>query len=175
MGLSPLAALSCSLSPGPGRWIELAEQLTVCGRLLRAAIGPLAGRQGLTDSQFSTLVVCRHAPPDGLGQTELAQILAVSPALVSTVVEGLRGRGLLQGRRAANDRRRQLWQLTPAGQSLLAGVAADLSDWAAAMDRRVASADLTNLHRMLEQLVALLHQAPAPATAQGPARQRRAG
>lgn len=175
MGLSPFAASSCPPVPGPGQWVELAEQLTVCGRLLRAVIGPLAGRQGLTDSQFSTLVVCRYAPPDGLGQTDLARILAVSPALVSTVVEELRARGLLQGRRAAADRRRQLWQLTPAGQSLLAGVAADLTDWAAAMDRRVAPADLADLHRILEQLVNLLRQADALAAPQGPARQRRAG
>jgi DNA-binding MarR family transcriptional regulator len=120
--------------PPAARWLELAERLTVCGRLIRSVISPLTDRRGVSDSLLSVLLVCRCAPSEGLAQNHIAAALAISPAGVSIQVEQLRAQGLLRGRRAASDRRRQLWRLTAAGVTLLEGVLADLADWSARMD-----------------------------------------
>jgi DNA-binding MarR family transcriptional regulator len=72
-------------------------------------------RYGLSEPELALLWACRKAPPGGRGQRELAEELAVSPAHVSGLVERLRRAGLLRARTAEEDRRRRLWQLTPAG------------------------------------------------------------
>jgi DNA-binding MarR family transcriptional regulator len=48
----------------------------------------------------------------------LAQILAVSPAQISGLVERLCAAGLLQCLAAEGDRRLRLWRLMPAGQAI---------------------------------------------------------
>lgn len=161
--------------------MDLAERLGVCARLVRGVLGPAVAGHGLSESQLSVLVVCQYAPPSGLGQNELAAALAVSPALVSTLVEQLRAAGLLRGRRAPSDRRRQVWRLTGAGEDVLARVAADLGDWAAQVERHVGEADLLQFRRVLGQLVALLRRTNADAgdvpnsPLSGTNRKRRAG
>jgi DNA-binding MarR family transcriptional regulator len=124
------------VEPGPpaARWLELAEQLTICGRLFRGVLSPLTERRRVSESLLSLLLVCRSAPPEGLAQTHIASVLAISPASVSLQVEQLRAEGLLKGHRVASDRRRQLWRLTEAGAALLEGILADLADWSAGMD-----------------------------------------
>jgi len=101
------------------RWGELAERIVVCARLLRDDLNQRAGRCDVSEPEFSLLWICRQSPPEGIGQNELADSLAISASAVSGLVERLRRRGLLQGRRGQSDRRRQLWRLTPAGRSRL--------------------------------------------------------
>lgn len=99
------------------------------------------------------LWACRRTPPGGLPQQELAAAMAVSAAQVSVLVEQLRRQGLLQGRRAQNDRRRQLWRLTPAGRARLQDVLADLSDWARAAADRLGADGPQALGRLLDGLI----------------------
>jgi DNA-binding MarR family transcriptional regulator len=54
-----------------------------------------------------------------LDQADLAEQLVVSPAQVSGAVERLRSLGLLERMQHERDRRRQLWQVTNAGDELL--------------------------------------------------------
>jgi DNA-binding MarR family transcriptional regulator len=117
------------------QWVELAQRVLVCARMLRNELGQQAGRWQLSEPEFSLLWVCCKAPPLGFSQNELADKLAVSAAQISGLVEQLRGAGLLQGRRAATDRRRQLWRLTDAGETTLRTILADTS---ALVDRVVA-------------------------------------
>ena len=58
-------------------------------------------------------------PPSPLDQADLAEQLVVSPAQVSGAVERLRSLGLLERVDSQRDRRRQLWQVTGAGDALL--------------------------------------------------------
>ena len=172
------------LSPPASRWLALAEQLSVCVRMLRGVVAPLAARHRLSQSQLCLVLVCRKAPPSGLGQSQLAESLAASPAQVSAQVEQLRRMGLLAGRRGDSDRRRQFWRLTPAGRAVVRRVLEELADWAAGMDGRLDADRFAALARLLDQLcssvrdglpgAALRHFDPGPGSA-GESLRRRTG
>lgn len=121
------------------RWVESAERMLACGRLLHGHISRQAGRHQLSEAEFSLLWACRDIPSSGVGQNELAARLAVSPAQVSGLVERLRRKGLLEGHRPSHDRRRQHWQLTPEGRDTLQAVLAGLADWAGRLDEALRS------------------------------------
>lgn len=132
------------------RWIELSEQISQCARLLRAEVARQSEPAQLTDAEFSMLWSCAAAPAGGVSQKELAAALAVSPAHVSGLVEQLRGKGLLRGRRAATDRRRRLWQITPQGRAELHSLLVRLGQWAKRMDEQA--------DRLPEQLTPLIQR-----------------
>ena len=118
-------------------WADLAETISTCARLLRTVVAGRAAEQGISDSQFSLLWACRAAPPGGLSQNRIAAALAVSPALVSGLVEQLRQAGHLESRRGLSDRRRQLWQLTARGWEVLRAISAELPDWVQPWENRI--------------------------------------
>jgi len=101
------------------QWIEFAQRVSICGRMVRDRLARLAARCQLSEPEFGVLWACREAHPAGLCQSELADSLAVSAAQVSGLVERLRRNGLLEGRRPAADRRRQHWRLTSQGRATL--------------------------------------------------------
>jgi len=108
-------------------WLELAEQVLICARLLRDALSPWIIRRGLAEAEFAVLWACRQPPPGGLAQHQLAARLTVSAGQISGQVEKLRRRGLLHGRRSRHDRRRRLWRLTRSGRDVVLGVLDDLA------------------------------------------------
>ena len=152
-------------APDSRPWLELAELLSRCERLLRDEIQQRTARQGLSEAQFSLLWTCRQAPAGGLSQSELSQALALSAAHVSGQVEQLRAKGLLAGQRSAPDRRRQLWQLTSAGQAQLDTLLEELLGWAEQLDRQLAPDRRQALAGLLKQLAACLAGESAVATA----------
>ncbi len=126
--------------------------MSVCARILRDELAQHVGRRQLSRGEFSMLLACRDASCGGLGQKELGEIAGVSPAHVSGLVEQLHRRGLMQRRRSAADRRRQLWHLTPAGRANLCDVLTDLADWAGPLDARTSALGHDTLRRLLKQL-----------------------
>lgn len=107
-------------------WGGIAQRLltqVVIGRRCQRAILALLDEAQLTDTQLLVLWGIEQFLPasegNGVGQSEVAQSLGISPAQVSGLVEQLRKQGDLDCRRAANDRRQQLWHLTPAGRERL--------------------------------------------------------
>ena len=148
------------------RWVELVEQILICGRKMRDDLTRRTARQRLAAAEFSALWVCRESPPAGLSQNELADALAVSPAQVSGLVERLRCRGLLESRRSAEDRRRQYWRLSDAGQAALQMALNDLADWAQQLDERLAidgPEDAIRLAELIDRLASVLRSAePRP-------------
>ncbi len=63
-----------------------------------------------------------EGPVRGLDQTSLSASLGCSPAQVSVLVERQRAQGYLIGCPALDDRRRQVWQLTSAGKTLIQAI-----------------------------------------------------
>ncbi len=151
-------------------WIELAGAVGLCARKLGAVVAPAAACHDLSASQLAVLAVCRQAPRDGLAQSRMAEVLGLSPATVSGIVEQLRARGLLEGRRSAADRRRQEWRLTDRGAALFRAVAAELAEPAARVQQHVGATALDAFRRLLDRLGAALDAAERPST-----RVRRAG
>lgn len=136
------------------RWVALAQRMLACSRAFRDELAHYAADWPINEQEFLLLWTCREAPPAGVSQTELAERLAVSAAQVSGLVEKLRCERFLEGHRGEHDRRRQLWRLTPEGQTLLAGCLADLVAWAESLDRRLGSDAVRALCHWLDQLAA---------------------
>lgn len=106
------------------------DQLCRCiatGRQASRKLAAWVSRFDLKESEFRLLWLLRvgNAPLD---QSQLAGLLASSPAQVSALVERLRGRGFLSGEAPPGDRRRCQWKLTTAGNELLAKVIKQSAD-----------------------------------------------
>ena len=138
------------------RWAELAQWLGCCERALREDLARHAVPLDLPHAHFSLLWACRQAPSEGLSQSELASLLALSPAHVSGQVEQLRARGWLAGERKAPDRRRQVWQLTAEGNSQLEALLVALMQWAERLEDELAPQGRQSLLSLLRQLALAL-------------------
>ncbi len=135
------------------RWVALAQRVLACARALREELSCRAAAWPVSEQEFLLLWNCREAPADGVGQTELAARLAVSAAQVSGLVERLRCGGMLECRRAAHDRRRQLWRLTSAGHATLDACLADLAALAQRLNRRMRGEAVRALCRRLDRVL----------------------
>lgn len=76
------------------------------------------GDLGLTPRQFAALVKMRDE--NEVSQNRLGRLTAMDRATIQGVVRRLRERGLVVERPDPDDRRRSLWRLSPAGETLLA-------------------------------------------------------
>ncbi len=99
---------------------ELARWLARARRWADAVDGCLAPL-GLSQAPFGILWACSRAPSLGIAQSDLAIATGLSPAHISALVEQMRRKDWLRCDRAAQDRRRQLWQLTPLGREQFLG------------------------------------------------------
>lgn len=99
--------------------------------LLEEQVQPL----GLEGSECLVLWLCgTRAHHAGWAQQDLATAVGVSPALMSSMVEELRKRGLMEMKRSPVDRRRQVWRLLAQGEDLLHQVRGSLSSIAQQLD-----------------------------------------
>jgi DNA-binding MarR family transcriptional regulator len=145
-------------------WLHLVERVAVCSRLLRAALDNRMADCDLNPSQFSVLWACFHQPA-GVGQSELAELLAVSPAHVSGLVEQLRRRKLLAGHRPSADRRRQQWRLTPQGEACVKAVRTALRTWVEGLERHLPRDASRTLARLVDRVTEAVEAADRPACA----------
>jgi len=128
----PAAGLG-SRPPGDSqaeRLLRLVHWTSAASRQLRRRLAEVALAIDLSDAELLVVWLCRG---DGHVQVELAGAIGISPAQMSGLVERLRIRGLVAMHRLAMDRRRQVWRTSPAGESLLGGVAGQLDELAAAV------------------------------------------
>ncbi|MBX3415825.1 MAG: hypothetical protein KF708_24290 [Pirellulales bacterium] len=132
--------------------------VSVAARRLRASLAEQIAGHGLGESEFALLWACYRPASDrleaeGLTQIELSQLLELSPASVSGLVEDLRRAGLLAGARSTVDRRRQVWHLSEQGDALIRRLLEELSVWAATLDQ---TCDATQRESLAEALQRLL-------------------
>ena len=161
----PIASSSNLAAAG---WLHLAGKLNRCSRLLGERIAQEAERQGISEPQFALLWSCLASPAEGVSQSELADVLLVSPAHVSGLVEQLRRRGLLEGRRSTKDRRKQIWQLTPQGRATMEALVSTLTSWTIHLESQLERQVVGQLSALLAQLHQALRHEPRPATVDEP-------
>lgn len=101
-------------------WLAQAIETIAAGRRRQKQLGDHAGAADLGESEALLLWTC--ARQNAASQRILSARLGLSTGQVSGVLEGLRRRGLLTGRRSEIDRRRQAWSITDAGRAALAKV-----------------------------------------------------
>src|SRR5262245_50172842 len=116
------------------RLLRLIHWSGAVSRQLRRQLSEAASACGLTDNELLVVWLCRD---EGRVQVDLAGAIGVSPAQMSGVVERLGARGLVAMHRPTIDRRRQVWQSSAAGQSLLHSIAPRLESLAAALEARL--------------------------------------
>ncbi|MCC7085779.1 MAG: winged helix-turn-helix transcriptional regulator, partial [Pirellulales bacterium] len=142
------------------RWLEVFERFFTCARQMRRALTDCTERHGLSDVELSMLSHCFRSGEVGMSQVELAEATSLSTAQISGMVEQLRARGLIAGCRDANDRRRQIWQITAAGRDLLNGVLADLHGLAERLLPFWNDQASQTIERLTEQCVGQQHHRP---------------
>ena len=104
-------------------------------RHLRSLLDEQVQPLGLDGAECLVLWLCAtHAHHAGWAQQDLANAIGVSPALMSSLVEGLRKRGLMEMKRSPVDRRRQVWQLLSQGEDLLNKIRTNLGSVAEQLD-----------------------------------------
>ncbi len=101
-------------------WLGLVLEASAVARASRQRLADEVAASELSDQEFLVLWLCDAQPLAARGQGELAAAIGVSAAQMSGLVERLRRRNLLRFERLGHDRRRQVWQLTSDGQTLLA-------------------------------------------------------
>lgn len=110
---------------------ELLEQLAFRSQLryfFRRALTALdatAAEFGLSPMGYHAVLVLGGAGTAGLGEQEMVEHLASSPAHTSVLVRQLVSLGLIERRRGGQDRRRVSLRLTPKGWAVVAQIAGE--------------------------------------------------
>jgi DNA-binding MarR family transcriptional regulator len=132
-------------------WLQVVLQIGVAVRAARRHLAGKAAACDLSEQEFLVLWLCDDVAAAHRGQRELAEAVGVSPAQMSGLVERLRVRNLLQFERCGTDRRRQVWQLTAAGQTLLTGVCQTFLSATGKMPSSLTLAEIHQLSSLLER------------------------
>ena len=120
-----------SLSPAEEATLRAVEhwaEISAAAVRSRLPLDQVTCSRGYDALTLAVLTLCGTALTDGCSQQELLTRLPTSPAHLSGLLERLRRQGLLDSHRAAQDRRRQQWQLTTQGQTLLKELCTHLTD-----------------------------------------------
>jgi DNA-binding MarR family transcriptional regulator len=164
----PLATTGFTPSPrdcgeDADRLLEYIHSVGGAVRRLRNMLDEQVRPLGVEGVESLVLWLCatrgHHA---GWAQQDLATAVGVSPARMSSLVEGLRKRGLMEMKRSPVDRRRQVWQLLAQGEDLLQQIRSSLGGIAQQVDGLVPR----NEPQATEQVFARLSE---PNTAGAPA------
>ena len=141
---------------GPGDVDRLLEFIHAGGgafRRLRSLLDEQVQPLGLLGAECLVLWLCAtRAHHAGWAQQDLATAVGVSPALMSSLVEGLRKRGLMEMKRSPVDRRRQVWRLLSQGEDLLSQIRSSLGGIAQQMDELVSVEEQEATQRVFARL-----------------------
>lgn len=122
---------------------------------LHALEEELFGRVELTPQQYNVLRLLRGHHPEKLPTLALASRLVSRAPDITRMLDKLEARGLVERERRSENRRVVLVGITPAGESLLSEIHAQVQDCHARQLGHMENADL-------QQLIALLYQSRRP-------------
>jgi DNA-binding MarR family transcriptional regulator len=107
---------------------------------------------GINGRELAVLTVLADGEPPS--QLEAAQRLAIDRTTMVMLLDGLEGKGLVERRADAADRRRNIVVLTSAGGKALRGASRAADEAEAAFLAPLGDADRDQLRTMLQQLIA---------------------
>jgi DNA-binding MarR family transcriptional regulator len=133
-------------------FLRLVLHISTVARAARRQLAEQVAGSELSEQEFLVLWLCGDdAALTHRGQGELAEVVGVSPAQMSGLVDRLRRRNLLQFERLGRDRRRQVWQLTAEGQTLLAEICCHLATASAQLSGNLLETEQQQLLSLLER------------------------
>jgi DNA-binding MarR family transcriptional regulator len=97
------------------------------------ALETIASDAGLSFADYLVLGVVRRSPGQRSAPTEIAHVLGRTTGGVTLALDRLEARGLLKRTRHADDGRRVVIELTPAGRRVATRVNDALHEWEAAV------------------------------------------
>jgi DNA-binding MarR family transcriptional regulator len=139
--------------------LRLVHWTSAASRQLRRRLAEIAERHDLTDNELLVLWISNGG---GRVQIELAGEIGVSPAQISGIVERLNRRGLVEMRRQAVDRRRQVCETSAAGAQILARAGRDLALLARSLDEELSADEQQWAEALCQRLTAALKDAAQP-------------
>jgi MarR family transcriptional regulator for hemolysin len=128
-------------------------------RLTQSVLDRRLAPHGVTFSQTAAMLSLWEAHPRAVSQTELGQVLEMERSSMSTLVTGLLRIGLIEARGDANDGRRRLLLLSPAGRRLRRPVMAVVDEWESELVANVSDADTARLRKSVSHLLATARRA----------------
>jgi len=117
VGESPDANVSAEGPPSdPEGFESLLELVTEAANSVRELMTPCLTSHGLNDARFTIMRAIRGSTNAECSQSELARCLKQSEANVSTLLDRMRGDGLVSREKSPYDRRRSVVRLTEQGE-----------------------------------------------------------
>lgn len=98
---------------------QLALNLLFTSDVLQQAAGRYMGHFGLSKSTFNVLMILRHSPEDGMQLHELGELLLVSRANITGLIDHLERERYVTRVVASEDRRVRRARITSRGKALL--------------------------------------------------------
>jgi DNA-binding MarR family transcriptional regulator len=105
---------------------------------------------GLQQTQVAALIHLDRI--EALSQTDLAARLGMKKAATGTLIDGLEGKGLVERRRALDDRRLQLVSITDAGREVVETVDRMAEELGTGYRRGISRAERVQLVSILQRL-----------------------
>jgi MarR family 2-MHQ and catechol resistance regulon transcriptional repressor len=160
-------------SPRQVQALDAYIKLVRAAESVTASLQPGLAASGLTASQFGALEALWHLGP--MCQRELGEKLLKSSSNVTTVVDNLERRGLVERQRSAEDRRVVTLRLTEAGRRLVQkALPPHVQEITAAFDH-LGAAERRELARLCRKLGREVARAAAAASQRGALRGRSPG
>jgi MarR family 2-MHQ and catechol resistance regulon transcriptional repressor len=99
--------------------VEILLSLRYTEDVLQQAFAPLLGRYGLSKSSVNILMLLRHGPEEGMQLHDLGDLLLVSRANITGLIDHLQQKECVTRVVDANDRRARFARITKKGSELL--------------------------------------------------------
>lgn len=136
---------------------------------IRELMSPCLTVHHLNDARFTLMRAIRNSPSGECSQSELARCLKQSEANVSTLLDRMRGDGLVSREKSPFDRRRSVVRLSERGEELLAHAELEYAARAQGVLRSFAVYEVQSFRDQLRNIIAIcsaeLEQGDATAVA----------
>jgi DNA-binding MarR family transcriptional regulator len=143
--------------PFPSRGSEALVSLLRTANLVRRHGEEMVQKHGLTMQQYNVLRILRGARAP-LPTMEIAERMIESAPGITRHINNLEERGLVRREQWGGDRRCVLCQISPAGLKVLESLDGPVTEWDAAIVRRLSEEQLTTLLQSLDLIRAALEE-----------------
>lgn len=133
--------------------LALAFSVTLVGRRWKARFAQMVKPSGNTNSRMVALYFLADAPK-GLTQAELSELLSVSPATLTRLLDAMESRGMISRRSLIGDRRAKLVFIEDQGRRDLAELDGAASAMRDHLFAGISDADLRCSLKVLRQMAA---------------------
>lgn len=132
--------------------VELLVNLFYTYDVVHTRLAREAGREGLSTAAFNVMMILSRCGDRGCPMREVGELLLVSRANVTGLIDCLERRGLVERAASAEDRRVRLVRLTEAGKGLLERILPRHYGEVRAALRDISNGEKADLSRLLTKL-----------------------